>query len=63
MSPLTNLEDFNLLEETEIYMSPEIYLHKINSDRRIRGALTEDELNLDEALLSLNDVIKCKHTL
>lgn len=60
-SPLENLEDYNLLEETEIYMSPDIYLNKLNSYQRVRRALTEDEKYSDEALLSLDDVSRCKH--
>lgn len=60
-SPDINPECYNLLEDTEIYLSPEIYLDRLNSDQRVRGALTEEEKFLDEALLSLEDVTKCKN--
>lgn len=46
-------------EDTEIYVSPETYIQDLNSDRRIRGALAEEEIKfLDEAFLKLNDIEK-----
>lgn len=49
-------------EETVIYNSPEIFLNNWNSDRRLGGQPTEDEVNLlDQALLLLQDEERSKN--
>lgn len=41
-------------------MSSEIYIKQLNSDRLLREALTEEEQKLNESLLHLDDVDRCK---
>lgn len=49
-------------EDTIIYVSPETYLHDLNSDQYIWGTLAEDQMKfLDEAFLNLSDTEKCKN--
>lgn len=35
--PLVDLEDYNMNEDTVVYISPETYLNELNMDSRIRG--------------------------
>lgn len=61
LPPADEKVTFNKMEETEIYFTPDIYANQVNSDQRLRGALTNEEKLLDEALVNLIDIPKCRN--
>lgn len=64
ISPAADSSNYNMEITTEMYVSPETYIHDLNTDRRFRGVLEEAETNLlDQAFLNIHDNEKCKNLL
>lgn len=64
ISPAADPRNYYLEESAIIYVSSETYIHDLNSDRRHRGVLTDDEVNLlDEAFFKIKDTERCKNLL